>query len=71
MEVPRTKARAAAISSTAIFRAAQSTSGPCSCFSHVDGSDMEKRGGEGEGGDGRGRWERGEMKNARNYGNSN
>jgi len=46
MGLSRTKARAAAISSTAIFRAAQSTSGRCSCCSHVDGSDMR----EGKGG---------------------
>ena len=35
-ELPRTKTRAAFISSTAIFRAAQSTSVPCS-FSSVEG----------------------------------
>jgi len=49
MGLLRTKARVATISWTAIFRAAQSTSGPCSCCSYVDGSDMrEGKGGGGE-----------------------
>ena len=47
MGFPRTRARAATISSTAIFRAVQSTSEPRSLCSVEDGSDM---GGEGEGG---------------------
>jgi len=48
METWRTRARAAAISSTAIFRAAQSTSGARSACSPEDGSDMGGRGRERE-----------------------